>query len=49
VVLTDAEAATPGLRTISTIIPQARALNTLKYAADQSRLRHSGNGATPRM
>jgi Protein of unknown function (DUF3313) len=31
--LTDAEAATPGLRTISTIVPQARALNTLKYAA----------------
>ena len=30
--LTDAEAATPGLRTISTIVPQARALNTLKYA-----------------
>jgi Protein of unknown function (DUF3313) len=33
VALTDAEAATPGLRTISTIVPQARALNTLKYAA----------------
>jgi hypothetical protein len=31
--LTDAEAATPGLRTISTIVPQARALNTLKFAA----------------
>ena len=29
VALTDAEAATPGLRTISTIVPQARALNTL--------------------
>jgi hypothetical protein len=33
VALTDAEAATPGLRTVSMIIPQARALNTLKYAA----------------
>jgi hypothetical protein len=33
VALTDAEAVTPGLRTISTIVPQARALNTLKYAA----------------
>lgn len=33
VALTDVEAATPGLRTISMIIPQARALNTLKYAA----------------
>ena len=33
VAITDVEAATPGLRTISTIIPQARALNTLKYAA----------------
>jgi hypothetical protein len=31
--LTDVEAATPGLRTVSTIVPQARALNTLKYAA----------------
>jgi len=31
--LTDVEAATPGLRTVSTVIPQARALNTLKYAA----------------
>src|SRR6266545_1696479 len=28
VALTDAEAATPGLRTVSMIIPQARALNT---------------------
>lgn len=33
VALTDVEAATPGLRTVSMIIPQARALNTLKYAA----------------
>ncbi len=33
VAITDLEAATPGLRTISSIIPQARALNTLKYAA----------------
>lgn len=33
VALTDAEAATPGLRTISTVVPQARLLNTLKYAA----------------
>jgi hypothetical protein len=33
VALTDATAATPGLRTISMIVPQARALNTLKYAA----------------
>jgi Protein of unknown function (DUF3313) len=33
VALTDAEAATPGLRTVSMVIPQARALNTLKYAA----------------
>jgi hypothetical protein len=83
VALTDAEAATPGLRTISTIVPQARALNTLKFAAtgtyafiggrrprrssrtpspgsswrkgwtgvwaaDRSRTRRSGNGATPR-
>ncbi len=31
--LTDAEGATPGLRTVSMIVPQARALNTLKYAA----------------
>ena len=31
--LTDAEAATPGLRTISMVVPQARTLNTLKYAA----------------
>ncbi len=31
--ITDLESATPGLRTISSIIPQARALNTLKYAA----------------
>jgi hypothetical protein len=33
VAITDLEAATPGLRTISSIIPQARVLNTLKYAA----------------
>jgi hypothetical protein len=33
VAITDLTAATPGLRTISTIIPQARVLNTLKYAA----------------
>ncbi len=30
--LTDAEGATPGLRTISMVVPQARTLNTLKYA-----------------
>ena len=30
---TDATVATPGLRTISTVIPQARVLNTLKSAA----------------
>jgi len=33
VALTDAEAATPGLRSISVVIPQARTLNTLKYLA----------------
>lgn len=33
VALLDAEAATPGLRSISMVIPQARTLNTLKYAA----------------
>ena len=33
VAVTDLESATPGLRTISSIIPQARVLNTLKYAA----------------
>ena len=33
VALTDAEGATPGLRTISTIVPTARAVNALKYAA----------------
>ncbi|MCX5738010.1 MAG: DUF3313 domain-containing protein [Proteobacteria bacterium] len=33
VAITDLESATPGLRTISSIIPQARVLNTLKYAA----------------
>jgi hypothetical protein len=31
--LTDAAAATPGMRTISMVVPQARTLNTLKYAA----------------
>jgi hypothetical protein len=31
--ITDLESATPGLRTISSIIPQARVLNTLNYAA----------------
>ncbi len=36
VALTDATAATPGLRTVSMVIPQARALNTLKYAATGS-------------
>ncbi len=33
VAITDAEAATPGLRTISMMVPQARTLNTLKYVA----------------
>lgn len=33
VALVDAEAATPVLRTVSMIIPQARALSTLKYLA----------------
>jgi hypothetical protein len=33
VAITDAEAATPGLRSVSMVIPQARTLNTLKYAA----------------
>jgi Protein of unknown function (DUF3313) len=33
VALTDASAATPGMRTVSMIVPQARTLNTLKYAA----------------
>lgn len=33
VAITDLEGATPGLRTISSIVPQARVLNTLKYAA----------------
>jgi hypothetical protein len=33
VALTDATAATPGMRTISMVVPQARTLNTLKYAA----------------
>jgi hypothetical protein len=33
VAITDAAAATPGMRTISMVVPQARTLNTLKYAA----------------
>jgi hypothetical protein len=33
VALTDVETATPGLRTISMVVPQARLLGTLKYAA----------------
>ena len=33
VALTDAEAATAGLRTVSMVVPQARTLSTLKYAA----------------
>jgi Protein of unknown function (DUF3313) len=33
VALLDAESATPGLRTISMVVPQARALSTLKYIA----------------
>jgi Protein of unknown function (DUF3313) len=33
VAITGAESATPGLRTISMVVPQARALNTLKYLA----------------
>src|SRR5215510_13100686 len=33
VALTDTEGATPGLRSVSMVIPQARTLNTLKYAA----------------
>lgn len=33
VAITDAEGATPGLRTISMVVPQARVLGTLKYAA----------------
>lgn len=33
VAITDAETATPGLRTISMVVPQARLLGTLKYAA----------------
>ena len=31
--ITDAQAATPVLRTVSMVVPQARALNTLKYLA----------------
>jgi len=33
VAITNADAATPGLRTISVIVPQARVLNTAKYLA----------------
>jgi hypothetical protein len=33
VAITDAQTATPVLRTVSMVVPQARALNTLKYAA----------------
>jgi hypothetical protein len=33
VALTDVSGATPGLRTIATVVPQARALSTLKYLA----------------
>lgn len=33
VAITNADAATPGLRTISTIVPQARLLNSAKYLA----------------
>jgi hypothetical protein len=33
VAIIDAEAATPGMRTVSMVVPQARTLNTLKYAA----------------
>jgi len=33
VAITDAESATPVLRTVSMVVPQARALNTLKYLA----------------
>jgi len=33
VALTDTEAATPGMRTVSMVVPQARLLSTLKYAA----------------
>ena len=33
VALSDASSATPGLRTISVVVPQAHALNVLKYAA----------------
>ena len=33
VALSDASSATPGLRTISVVVPQAHALNLLKYAA----------------
>jgi hypothetical protein len=33
IAITDADAATPVLRTVSMVVPQARALNTLKYLA----------------
>jgi hypothetical protein len=33
IAITDAETATPVLRTVSMVVPQARALNTLKYLA----------------
>jgi len=33
VAIVDATAATPGMRTVSMVVPQARTLNTLKYAA----------------
>ena len=33
VAIIDAQAATPGLRTVSMVVPQARALSTLKYVA----------------
>ena len=33
VAIVDATAATPGMRTVSVVVPQARTLNTLKYAA----------------
>ena len=36
VALTDADAATPGLRSVSMIIPQARAVSSLKYLATGS-------------
>jgi hypothetical protein len=33
VALTDVSGATPGLRTIASVVPQARALSTIKYLA----------------